>query len=171
MKYMNSLIISLVIVAAFLFSVSANVSAQDKKITEKEVPAAVLDSFHKAYPKAAIKGLSTETEKGKRYFEVESVDGTVSRDLLFTPAGKIAEIEETIPSSDLPKGSVQSIGKKIPGAKIERAEKVTSGTKITFELLVTTAKTKYEVTLNKDGKVVKSEKMKAKSEEKESDED
>ncbi len=135
--------------------------AQEKKISEKDVPAAVLNSFHKAYPKAEIKGLSTETEKGKKFFEIESMDGTVRRDLLFTPAGKIAEIEETVPSSELPSGALQSIEKKIPGAKVERAEKVTSGSKVTYELSVTGTKGKYGVVLNKDGKIMTSRKVKS----------
>ncbi len=159
MRFIKSLFISSFVAAAFILTANINLFAQDKKITEKEVPAAVLDSFHKTYPKAEIKGLSTETEKGKKYFEVESVDGTVKRDLLFTPAGKIAEIEETIPSSDLPKGSVQSIEKKIPGAKIESAEKVTSGSKVTYELSVTGKKGKFGVVLNKEGKIIKSGKV------------
>ena len=158
MKFMKTLILFSFVAAAFLLTASTNVFAQEKKISEKEVPAAVLSAFHKAYPKAEIKGLSTETEKGKKYFEVESIDGTVKRDLLFTPAGKIAEIEETVPSSELPKGSVQSIEKKIAGAKIERAEKVTSGTKVTYELSVTGKNGKFGVVLNKEGKIIKSSK-------------
>ena len=135
--------------------------AQEKKISEKDVPAAVLNSFHKAYPKAEIKGLSTEKEHGKKYFEIESMDGMVRRDLLFTPAGKIAEIEETIPASELPEGAMQSIEKKIPGAKVDRAEKVTSGSKVTYELSVTGKNGKYGVVLNKDGKIMTSRKVKS----------
>jgi hypothetical protein len=160
--------ISLVIAVSLLFF-SASMIAQEKKITEKEVPAAVLNSFHKAYPKAEIKGLSTEKEHGKKYFEIESMDGTVRRDLLFTPSGKIAEIEETIPASELPNGAMQSIEKKIPGAKVEHAEKVTSGSKVTYELSVTGTKGKYGVVLNNDGKVVTSRKAKG-EEDKEGDE-
>lgn len=154
MRFMKSLII-FSFLSAFIVIANINLIAQDKKITEKEVPSAVLNSFHKAYPKAEIKGLSTEIEKGKKYFEVESMEGTVKRDLLFTPVGKIAEIEESITPSNLPKGSVQTIEKKIAGAKIEQAEKVISGVKVTYELSVTGKNGKFEVVLNKEGKIIK----------------
>ncbi len=145
--------------AMFLLIGITNTFAQEKKVSEKDLPTAVLNSFHKTYPKAEIKGLSTETEKGSKYFEIESVDGTIKRDLLFTKAGKIVEIEETIPSSDLPKGSLQAIEEKIPGAKVDRAEKVTSGSKVTYELSVAGKSAKYEVVLNKKGKIIKSKKV------------
>ena len=151
------LIISFVI-AAFLFVVSITINAQEKKISEKELPAAVKTAFYKKYPKAEIKGLSTETENGKIYFEIESMDGKVRRDLLFTQKGKIVEIEETISSTNLPKGSLQAIEKKFHGAKVERVEKVTSGSKITYELSVTGKEADYEVILNKSGKIIKSKK-------------
>jgi len=146
-------------VSIILIAASTNSFAQEKKITQKELPSAVLSSFHKSYPKAEIKGLSAETEKGKKYFEIESVDGSVRRDLLYLPDGKTAEIEETIPSSGLPEGAVQSIEKKIPGGKIEHAERVTSGTKITYELSVMSKKAKYEIVLDKEGKIIKDRKV------------
>ena len=160
---MKSFKISIVffILSIFILGAYSCTLAQDKKISKKNVPQAVLNSFHKTYPKAVIKGLSTETEKGKTYFEIESVDGNVNRDLLYTAAGKIAEIEETIASSELPKMSMQLIEKKFPDAKIEKAERNTSGSKVTYELAVASKKGKFEVVLNKEGKIIKSKKASA----------
>ncbi len=149
------------VLSIFLFAAYSSGFAQDKKISKKNVPQTVLNSFHKTYPKAVIKGMSTETEKGRTFFEIESVDRNVNRDLLYTAAGKIAEIEETIPSSELPKMSIQSIEKKFPGAKIEKAERNTSGSKVTYELAVNAKKGKFVVVLNKAGKLIKSQKASA----------
>lgn len=160
---MKSLKISVAffVLSIFLLGTYSGTFAQDKKISKKNVPQAVLNSFHKTYPKAVIKGMSTETEKGKTFFEIESVDGKVNRDLLYTAAGKIAEIEETIASSELPKMSMQLIEKKFPGAKIEKAERNTSGSKVIYELAITSKKGKFEVVLNKEGKIIKSKKASA----------
>lgn len=133
--------------------------AQEKKISEKEVPTAVLDAFHKSYPKAEIKGTNMEIEKGKKCYEIESIDGTFEKDILYTAAGNTVEIEETIPASELPKDAAKSIKKKFPDGKTGKFEKVTSGSKITYEFIVESKKQKFEVTLNKDGKIVKSEKV------------
>ncbi len=155
-----------IFLACFVLSISligiySRMFAQDKKISKKNVPQAVLNSFHKTYPKAVIKGMSTETEKGKTYFEIESVDGNVNRDLLYTATGKVAEIEETIPSSELPKMSMKLIEKKFPSAKIEKAERNISGSKVTYELAITAKNGKFVVVLNKEGKLIKSQKASA----------
>jgi len=171
MKFSNSFIFSLLLVVAFLLTTSLNLFGQEKQISKKEVPSAVLKSFKKEYPKAHIKGLSTETEKGKSYFEIESIDGKVRRDLLYTPEGKVAEIEETITTSELPKESIESIQKKIPGGKIEKAERVTSGSKVTYELRVAGKKAIYEVVLDSTGKVVKAEKINKENDENDEDND
>ncbi len=167
MKLTNFGHLSILIMLTVIFISNVNLSAQDKKVSEKEVPVSVLKSFHSTYPNAKIKGLSTETEKGIKYFEIESIDGTVRRDLLYMNSGKVAEIEETISSSELPKGALNSINKKIPGGKIERSEKVTSGSKITYELSVIGKTGKYSVVLNKFGEISKVAKVNSKS----SDED
>jgi hypothetical protein len=69
-----------------------------KKFTAKDLPAAVSEAFTKAYPKAVSTGADKEAEKGKTFYEIESLDGTMKRDLLYTPEGKAAEIEEALPA-------------------------------------------------------------------------
>jgi len=49
--------------AIMLLSISA--VAQEKKITAKDVPAAVISAFKSAYPKATIRGYAQEKENGK----------------------------------------------------------------------------------------------------------
>lgn len=137
--------------------------AQEKKISENEVPAPVLSAFHKSYPKAEIKGTNIEIERGKKCYEIESLDGSVNRDILYTSTGKLIEIEETIPASGLPNGAAKSIEGKFPGGNIEKIEKTTSGTAIIYELIVDSKTQKYEVTLNNDGKIIKSAKLKDKN--------
>src|SRR5512140_1895314 len=85
-----------VVMTTMLFGLSTCVHSQEKKITEKDLPAAVKSAFHKSYPHATIKGLAKETENGKTYYEIESIDGKLHRDLLYTPEGDAYEIEETI---------------------------------------------------------------------------
>lgn len=160
MKFMKTLILFSFVAAAFLFAASTNIFAQEKKISEKEVPAAVLNAFHKAYPKAEIKGLSTETEKGTKYFEVESMEGTKHIDLLITSTGKITEVEETIPTDQLPSLVMKTLEAKFKGLKIEKAEKVTNGAVSNYELVIESKAGKYEVKLNAAGKLLKSEKIK-----------
>ncbi len=150
---------SFIVVLTVIFTASLNLFAQDKKISEKNVPAAVMGAFHKAFPKAVIKGTSIETEKGKKNFEIESLEGSKHIDLLITPAGKITEVEETIQADQLPTNIMKTLGSKFKGFKIEKAEKVTHGAVSNYELVIESKSGKHEVKLNEAGKLLKTEKV------------
>jgi len=170
MKLIETIILTSFLAAAFLFITSTNAFAQEKKISEKEVPAPVLNSFHNAYPKAVIKGTSMEKEHGKTFYEIESMDGSQRRDLLYAKDGKVAEVEETLAAKDIPDFVKNSIVKKFPKGEINRAEKVTSGDKISYELLVKSGDKKAGVVLDAKGNILKVKKMKKENEKEEKSE-
>jgi uncharacterized membrane protein YkoI len=121
----------------------------------KILPAAVLNAFKAAYPNAVIKGASKESEKGVTYYEVESVDGKLNRDLLYTVHGKAAEIEETVPPENLPAAVQQSLAKAHPGCKILKAEAMTKGTQKMFELQILVNNKTKSITIDPSGKIMK----------------
>lgn len=121
----------------------------------KEVlPPTVLDAFKKAYPKAVIRGASKETEKGVTYYEVESVDGKMNRDLLYTADGKAVDVEEAIAPGALPAAVVKALAKAYPGYKILKAEDMLKDGQKLFELQIQINGKKMAVTLDPDGKII-----------------
>jgi hypothetical protein len=161
----NTLIMMLMFITIFTMS---SLFAQEKRIKEKDLPVAVTKAFHTEYPAAKIIGTSTEVEKGVTYFEIESMDGKVRRDLLYTKEGKRSEIEETLTHDKIPDFVKTSIMNKYPKYEIKRAERVTSdNNKISYEVLVKMGHKRAEVVLDKDGKIIKSENLKREKEEKE----
>ncbi len=120
----------------------------------KILPPVVLEAFKKAYPKAVIRSVSKETEKGVTYYEVESVDGELARDLLYTADGKAVEIEEAVPPSDLPPAVVQALEKAHPGAKILKAESIFKEGRRSFELEIQVKEKKMAVTMDPSGKII-----------------
>jgi hypothetical protein len=72
---------ALVMFAISLLSLSA--AGQEKKITAKQVPAAVMAAFKSSYPNATIRGYAHEKEDGKTFYEIESREGTTQRDVLY----------------------------------------------------------------------------------------
>jgi hypothetical protein len=141
---------------AILF-LSSNAGAQEKKITKKDLPPAVLAAFQKAYPKAEIKGVSEEKGKdGKMEYEVESVEGKTGRDVAYLADGKVIEVEETCV---LPDAVRKAIDQKYPKGKIEKAERIIKGTKVEYEAVVEVGEKKSEVVLDAAGKILKAEKM------------
>ena len=167
MKFIGPQILIMVLIFVTIFAAS-NLLAQEKRIKEKDLPAAVTKAFHTEYPAAKIMGASTEVEKGVTYFEIESLDGKVRRDLLYTFEGKRNEIEETLAHDKIPDFVKTSIIKKYPKYEIKRAERVTSNNnKITYEVLVEIGHKRAEVMINKDGKIIKAENLKEEKGEKE----
>jgi uncharacterized membrane protein YkoI len=129
-----------------------------EEMGEKEetavLPPTVLDAFKKAYPKAVIRGASKETEKGVTYYEVESVDGKMNRDLLYTADGKAVEVEEAIVPGALPAAVVKALDKAYPGYKILKAEDMLKDGQKLFELEIQVNGKKMGVTLDPTGKII-----------------
>jgi len=146
-------------------------NAGEQKFSKKKIPAAVLSAFQSKYPNAKIKGQSVETEKGIKYYEIESVDGKINRNLLYTSDGKIKEIEESMDIKTLPAELKSTLDKEFPKGKILTAEKVTSDTVITYEFQIKDGKKTKGVTLNSSGKILKGKKGNTEKEENENEEE
>lgn len=143
------------IAISFIVS-SPKLFSQEKKISSEEIPSVVINSFHKAYPNAEIKGTSIEKENGKHYYEIESMEGTKHIDLLLTHSGQIKEVEETVSQSELPAQVMKTLNIKYQDLEINKAEKVTSGKKITYELSIESSDKKHEVVISPKGNIIKS---------------
>jgi hypothetical protein len=151
--------LTLFVLAALVLSLtSVGLSQVEKKLTSKQLPAAVQASFQKSYPTARIKGASSEVEKGKTLYEVESVDGKINRDLLYEKDGTCVEIEETIPLNALPDEVAKALKKEAGKGKVHKAEKLTKGETIQYEFLIGSGKGKREIVMDPKGKIVRTEK-------------
>jgi len=128
----------------------ATPAAVDLKI----LPPSVLNAFKMAYPNAVIKGTSKETEKGVTYFEVESVDGKMNRDLLYSADGKAVEVEEVIVPGALPPAVLHALAKAYPGYEIFKAEDLVKGGQKYFELQIQVKDKKIGVTVDPSGKII-----------------
>ena len=153
---MKSLMGIIAILAMLVYQGSVDTaSAQQKaKITAKDLPAAVSAAFQKAYPHAKLLGASKETEKGVTYYEIESKDGTVRRDLLYKEDGTVSETEETIAVSALPKAVTASLRKELPHAKILKAETSTTSSGRNYEMIAKSQGKHYEISFDPSGKLL-----------------
>jgi hypothetical protein len=164
-------IIVITILGLIIISANSQAIAGDKKITKKDVPVAVLKAFTDAYPKAKVIAYAKEIEKGETFYELETVDGSLRRDLLYKADGTVAEVEEILAPKTLPAAIAKTIMTEMPKAKIISGEKTTRGTDVWFEVVVASGKEKVRVFLNADGKIQKKSVMKAKKENEEEKEE
>ena len=144
------------LIAVVVSLVSLTALAQEKKITAKQVPAAVISAFKNSYPNATIRGYAQEKEHGKTFYEIESNEGTTRRDILYNADGTVAETEESIAPKDMPADAQQAIHQKYPKAVISLAEKTTAGDKITYEVAARQAKRRISMEFDANGKVLSS---------------
>ncbi len=152
-----------------LLTSGSNVFGQEVKIKEKDLPPAVAKAFHSEYPNAKILGTAKETEKGVAYFEIESKDGNVRRDLLFTKEGKIKEIEERLTAETIPGFVKKSIEAKYKNHTFIRGEKNVRNSVTTYEVTIKSGKNEYEVICNSKGKIEKTHELGKKSDEQDND--
>lgn len=143
------------LIAISLLLTGLTVSAQESKIREQEVPQAVIAAFKSAYPNATVRGYAKEKENGKLFYEIESKDGATMRDILYQPDGTVAEIEETVAVADLPAAAQQFIQSKYPRAVVGKAEKVTHGDKVEYEVSAKRGKQRISLVFDSDGKTLK----------------
>lgn len=128
--------------------------AGERPVSRKEVPAAVLASFQKAYPRAKALRFTRDDGEGRQVFEIESLDGRVRRDLSYLPDGTLEEAEEAIAPSALPKAVQRAIQAGHPGAHVLRAERDTRGERVTYEVVLSVHGARKELTFDPEGKVV-----------------
>ena len=145
---------ALFFLSAFCLSMSF---AQEQSIKKKEMPKGILASFQKAYPKAKTVGFSKETDEGEVFYEIESTEGTIHRDVTYAADGSLLSVEETLPLDQLPEPVRSTISNEYPGAKVTRCEKVTKPSSTEFEVVVSSGKQNYELVLSEDGTVLKKE--------------
>lgn len=140
---------------ALLWGITIVPTRAAEKDEEQHVtaPEAVMTAFHKAYPNAEIRDISRESKDGKDYFEIESFDGKVRRDLLYLADGTVFEIEEAISPSALPKPVADALKAKYPKGELQKAEKITRGSSVEYEVLVENGEESFEVALSSDGMI------------------
>jgi hypothetical protein len=137
--------LSVVLILGLTAGATVALHAQTPKPTPKaaaqapaknSLPAAIDAAFKKAYPNATIKHVSKETEKGKLQYEVESMDGTQARDLVYRPDGTLVLYEELIPESAVPAAVISAIKAKYAKATISRCEKLFQDGTMNYEIVL-----------------------------------
>lgn len=100
------------------------------------LPSAVETAFRRSYPHAGILHVARERRGGRVVYEIESVEGSVRRDLLYDLEGHAIEIEEVIPADSLPEPVRAALARDVQEAEVMRAERITRGDVILYEVRV-----------------------------------
>jgi hypothetical protein len=126
-------------------------TAHVKSAARFELPRAVRTAFENAYPEAVIKNASEEMEKGERLYEIESMDGTAARDLIYRADGTLVETEEGMRLADAPRAVRDSLVHEHPKAKVVKIEKLTRGNTVLYEIHAHYGGKTHELTYDPSG--------------------
>jgi len=154
--------IVIVLVLAFgtlSFAQATKEENSETKISQEDLPAAVVTAFQEAYPNAQIISTSQETDSGTTYYEIESREGSIHRDLIFLADGTVNAVEQQLEATALPAVIRDTIHKNYPSGNINKAESVIEGGVTSYELLVKSGEDQYEVAIGTDGHIIRVEKM------------
>ena len=138
---MKGLIPITIAVALTLYGQAPPQKKPGKEATERadkkdKAPQAVLDNFKKQYPNASIRNISSEKQAGRTVYEIESMDGTQRRDLIYEADGKVISTEELIPNAQIPKTVVEALAAKYPKSAIVSAERLTDKDGMRYEVIL-----------------------------------
>ena len=125
----------------------------EKKVRLEELPAPVQASVREQTRSATLVGISTEKEKGKTLYEVETKVNGKRRDVLLDAAGTVVETEEEVGMDVIPAAARAALEKKALRGTIAKVEKVTTGSVVTYEATIKTKAGKtVEYAVTPDGK-------------------
>lgn len=122
----------------------ATATREEPKVS---LPPAVAAAFKKAYPGASIKAVSRE---GTDY-EIESLDGSQARDLVYRADGTLVSYEEVIAERDVPPAVLTAIKARFPDLTATTFEKVVTGARVSYEAAGRRAGKRLEVELSESG--------------------
>jgi hypothetical protein len=133
----------------------------EQALEQADVPKAVIDAVSKKYPKAQLKKFQKEQDGGKTVFEVELASGKDEVSVNVSPEGRILDEEILIKAGALPPQVKAGLdASKYKGWRISKIERVIhreNENAPEYEMLVTSRKQRFEVVLDKDGKITKEE--------------
>lgn len=133
-------------------------TAQEKRVSMKDLPAPVQKTVMEQTKTAKLRGLTTEVENGKREYEAELIVDGHSKDVTMNEAGEITEVEEQVSINSLPQAVQNGLTKQAGKGRITKVESVTRDGKLVFyEAQVRTGTKHSEVRTNPDGTPAKGE--------------
>lgn len=126
--------------------------AADSRVKLESLPAPVQTAIRAQAANATILDISKETEKGKTTFEVETKVNGKTRDFNLDAAGAVLVIEEEVDLDSVPVAARTALQKRAGSGTIDKVEKVTAGSTISYEAAIKSkAGKKSELSVNADG--------------------
>jgi uncharacterized membrane protein YkoI len=135
-----------------IVALAASAVGAGKKLTLKDLPAAVQKTVQDQAKGGEIKSISKETENGVEQYEIETIWNGKHRDLNVDTKGNLLVVEEETAIDGIPAAAKAAIEKKAAGGKIGMVELFIRGSETMYEAAYTGKDgKKREVLVKADG--------------------
>lgn len=144
-----------ILLLSLSFCVPCAVSAKDKS----QVPPAVREGFQRDFPDAKGVKYARETRDGLTRYEANFKKDGKEIEAVYEADGTLVQTEQEIALRELPELIVRSIKQQHPDARLSEAEQVLDpkGTTLGYEVEISVGKDWFELDLDSDGKILKTE--------------
>ena len=131
-------------------------SAQEKKISRKQLPAAVEQTVAKESEGATIKGFASEKEQGQQFYELSLNVNGHNKDILMDAMGNVVEVEEEVTFDSLPPNVQDALKKRAGRGTITLVESLTKqGQLVAYEAHVKHGLKRSEIQVGPNGDKLK----------------
>ena len=134
---------------------SASVTASERKMAMKDLPAPVQEAVREHTKGLTVVGLSEETEDGETLYEVETRMDGKTRDILFDATGKLVADEKEVTLESIPEAARAALEEVARGGNIRKVEAVTKDGITVYEAQIKKDGKKSEVVVAADGAIQK----------------
>lgn len=155
---MKSRIQSVALIASIAL-VGTFVLAQGEKLDPSKLPPKVADAVKARFPGAMITQVTKELENGVVVYDIEMTRAGKKHEMDCQEDGTLIDLQNEVPSGELPFGAADAIKKKHPGSTIKEVGEILiakDGKEIKdhFEVIIETAEKKeIELTIKLDGTI------------------
>ena len=140
----------------YLLFIAAALYAAEAKLKLEDLPPLVQNAVRLQIKSGTLASLAKEQENGKTMYEVETKVNGKTRDLMLNENGEVISVEEEVDLDSIPAPAKAAIQKRAAGGTVEKVEKLTEGSKVSYEAALKLRKgKKLEVAVNADGSLHK----------------
>jgi hypothetical protein len=140
------------LVALCALFLTSTLVGQEKNIQRGDLPAAVRSAADAQSRGATVIGYAKEIENGRLSYEVQLKVNGHSKDVSFSPDGKVQEIEEQVDPASLPSEVAASLKAKAGKGEIAKVESLTkNGKLVAYEAQVKTSGKRSEIQVGPRG--------------------
>ena len=144
-----------VLALGLVFS-AAQAQETEKKITRKQLPAAVEKTVAQESEGATIKGFAREVENRQVFYEVSLAVNGHNKDILMDKSGNVVEVEEEVSIDSLPANVQDALRKAAMNGTIQIVESLTKGGNlVAYEAHVRKGKKRFEIQVGPNGEKLK----------------